>query len=88
MSLLWAAITRLPQALGLVVVPNPPPAAALIGCFVLFLLLALSGPLYDLFTRRRVRGWEIAAGLLIFAGRPLARGVSTSDWWQRFGNWL
>lgn len=87
-SLLWAAITRLPQAMGMVVVPNPPPAAALAGCFVLFLLLALSGPLYDVCSRRRVQGLEVSAGLLIVAGRPLTRAVANTEGWQVFGTWL
>jgi len=84
-SLLWAAVSRLPSATGFVVVPNPPPLAGLIACFVLFAGLALSGPTYDFCTGRRVSRLELCGGVLIVAGRPIARLIAGTDVWQAIG---
>src|SRR5690606_26347501 len=87
-SLLWAAISRLPFAVGIATPGSQPPASAFVACFALLAALALSGPCYDFFSGRRVYRFEIAAGVLIVAGRPLARVLGRSDAWQAFAGWL
>lgn len=84
LNLMWAPITRLPfvAAVG---TPAVPLIAAL---FLSFLLLALSGPLYDFATGRRVRPLEVAAGVLTVAEVPLARWFGGTAAWQTFGGWL
>jgi hypothetical protein len=77
-SLLWAAITRLPSFAG-ERAPEPIETAALFGVLAAF---AFSGPLYDFLSRRRVRAFEVAGGVLIVGGRLVARGVSMTDAWH------
>src|SRR5690606_3691877 len=61
----------------------------LLGMFALFALLALSGPIYDFFARRRVSRLEIAAGVPVLAGRPIARLIASSDAMQTIAlRWL
>jgi hypothetical protein len=83
-SLLWAAITRLPSFAG----ERAPEPLELAGLFGLLAAFAFSGPLYDFFSRRRVRALEVAGGALIVGSRPLARTVSTTDAWHAFAGWL
>jgi hypothetical protein len=82
--LLWPAITRLPSFAGTRPL-EPLEFAALLSLLALF---ALSGPLYDLLSRRRVHAIEIVGGCLIVAGRPIARFIGTTSAWQSFAGWL
>ena len=83
-SLLWAAITRLPSFAG-ARAPTPIELAAL---FALLAAFAFSGPLYDLLSRRHVHAFELAGGAMIVGGRLIARNISTTEAWQRFAAWL
>jgi hypothetical protein len=83
-SLLWAAVTRLPPDAGV----SAPSALAFAGVLLLFVLLALAGPIYDYVTRRRVHPFEVAGGVLIIAAKPLSRLLSGTEAWQRIGGWL
>lgn len=87
-SLLWAAVSRLPVATGVAVRGEPPPVPAIAGVVLLFVLLAFSGPLYDFFTRRRVWRLEIVAAVLIVATRGAVRPIAASETWQTFSAWL
>lgn len=87
-SLLWAAVSRLPIATGVAVRGEPPPVPAIAAIALLFLLLAFSGPLYDFFTRRRVWRLEIAAAVLIVAVRGLIRPIAASETWRTVSGWL
>jgi uncharacterized membrane protein len=87
-SLLWAAVSRLPIATGVAVSGEPPPVPALAGVVLLFVLLAFSGSLYDFFTRRRVWRLEIAAAALIVSARGFVRPIASSETWQEISAWL
>jgi hypothetical protein len=87
-SLLWAAVSRLPIATGIAIQGKPPPVPALAGVVLLFVLLAFSGPLYDLFTRRRIWRLEILSAMLIVATRGAVRPLAGSEAWQTFSTWL
>ncbi|MEP6495534.1 MAG: hypothetical protein ABJF01_22795 [bacterium] len=76
-SIVFAAVTRLPFARG-----NVP---VIVASSLLIVLLA---PVYERATRGRSHPASLWGGAALFASVPLRTAIGATEWWHRFAGWL